>query len=64
MSWISHQQAVAQHWDLPNTEIFQSKDVASASADIFSERNSQSGRNRKFYFMKISNKLLVKVKIL
>jgi hypothetical protein len=25
----SHQQAVAEHWDLPNTEIFQSKDVAS-----------------------------------
>jgi hypothetical protein len=26
---ISHQQAVVEHWDLPNTEIFQSKDVAS-----------------------------------
>jgi hypothetical protein len=26
---ISHQQAIAEHWDLPNTEIFQSKDVAS-----------------------------------
>jgi hypothetical protein len=23
------QQAIAEHWDLPNTEIFQSKDVAS-----------------------------------
>jgi hypothetical protein len=29
MSSISHQQAVAEHWDSPNTEIFQSKDVAS-----------------------------------
>jgi hypothetical protein len=29
ISSISHQQAVAEHWDLPNTEIFQSKDVAS-----------------------------------
>jgi hypothetical protein len=29
MSSISHQQAVAEHWDLPNTEIFLSKDVAS-----------------------------------
>jgi hypothetical protein len=28
--YISHQQAVAEHWDLPNTEILQSKDVASA----------------------------------
>jgi hypothetical protein len=28
MSSISHQQAVAEHWDLPNTEISQSKDVA------------------------------------
>jgi hypothetical protein len=28
MSSISHQQAVAKHWDLPNTEIFQAKDVA------------------------------------
>jgi hypothetical protein len=26
---ISHQQAVAEHWDLPNTEIFLFKDVAS-----------------------------------
>jgi hypothetical protein len=26
---ISHQQAVAEHWDLPNTEIFQSVDVTS-----------------------------------
>jgi hypothetical protein len=30
VSLISHQQAEAEHWDLPNTEIFQSKDVASA----------------------------------
>jgi hypothetical protein len=30
VSLISHQQAVAEHRDLPNTEIFQSKDVASA----------------------------------
>jgi hypothetical protein len=29
LSSISHQQAVAKHWDLPNTEIFQSKDVTS-----------------------------------
>jgi hypothetical protein len=29
-SSISHQQAVMEHWDLPKTEIFQSKDVASA----------------------------------
>jgi hypothetical protein len=29
VSWISYQQAVAEHWDLPNTEIFLSKDVAS-----------------------------------
>jgi hypothetical protein len=29
MSSISHEQAVAEHWDLPNTEIFQSKEVAS-----------------------------------
>jgi hypothetical protein len=26
---ISHHQAVAEHWDLPNTEIFKSKDIAS-----------------------------------
>jgi hypothetical protein len=26
-----HQQAVAENWDLPNTEIFQSKDVASGN---------------------------------
>jgi hypothetical protein len=25
---MSLQQVVAEHWDLPNTEIFQSKDVA------------------------------------
>jgi hypothetical protein len=25
---ISHQQAVAEHWDLSNTEIFQFKDVS------------------------------------
>jgi hypothetical protein len=30
ISSISHQQAVAEHWDLPTSEIFQSKDVASA----------------------------------
>jgi hypothetical protein len=30
ISSISHQQAVAEHWDLPNTEIFWYKDVASA----------------------------------
>jgi hypothetical protein len=29
ISSISHQQALAKHWDLLNTEIFQSKDVAS-----------------------------------
>jgi hypothetical protein len=29
VSSISQQQAVAEHWDLSNTEIFQSKDVAS-----------------------------------
>jgi hypothetical protein len=29
ISLISHQQAGAEHGDLPNTEIFQSKDVAS-----------------------------------
>jgi hypothetical protein len=29
ISSISPQQSVAEHWDLPNTEIFQSKDVAS-----------------------------------
>jgi hypothetical protein len=29
LSAISHQQAVAEHWDLPNSEFFQSKDVAS-----------------------------------
>jgi hypothetical protein len=29
VSSISHQQAIAEHWDLPNTEIFQSKGVAS-----------------------------------
>jgi hypothetical protein len=29
ISLISHQQAVAEHWDLSNTDIFQSKDVAS-----------------------------------
>jgi hypothetical protein len=27
--WISHHQPVVEHWDLPNIEIFQSKDVAS-----------------------------------
>jgi hypothetical protein len=32
MSLISQQQAVAEYWDLPNTEIFQSKDVASGTA--------------------------------
>jgi hypothetical protein len=32
ISSISHQQAVAEHWDLPNTEIFQSKTVASVCA--------------------------------
>jgi hypothetical protein len=26
---VSHQQAATEHWDLPNTAIFQSKDVAS-----------------------------------
>jgi hypothetical protein len=30
ISSISHQQAVAERWDLPNIEIFQSKDVASS----------------------------------
>jgi hypothetical protein len=34
ISSISHQQAVAEHWDLPNTEIFQSKDIASVT-EIF-----------------------------
>jgi hypothetical protein len=29
ISAISHQQAVAEHWNLPNTGIFQSKDVVS-----------------------------------
>jgi hypothetical protein len=29
ISLISHQQAMGEHWDLPNTEIFQPKDVAS-----------------------------------
>jgi hypothetical protein len=29
ISSMSHQQAVAEHWDLLNTEIFQFKDVAS-----------------------------------
>jgi hypothetical protein len=29
ISSVTHQQAVAEHWDLPNTEIYQSKDVAS-----------------------------------
>jgi hypothetical protein len=29
ISSISHQQAIAEHWGLPNNEIFQSKDVAS-----------------------------------
>jgi hypothetical protein len=29
LSLISHQQAIAEHWDLPNTEIFLSEDVAS-----------------------------------
>jgi hypothetical protein len=29
ISSISDQKAVAEHWDLTNTEIFQSKDVAS-----------------------------------
>jgi hypothetical protein len=29
ISSISPQQAEAEHWDVPNTEIFQSKDVAS-----------------------------------
>jgi hypothetical protein len=29
ISSISHQQAMAEHWDLPNTEVFQSIDVAS-----------------------------------
>jgi hypothetical protein len=28
VSSISHEQTVGQHWDLPNAEIFQSKDVA------------------------------------
>jgi hypothetical protein len=34
LSSISHQQVVAEHWGLPNTEIFQSKDVASALDSI------------------------------
>jgi hypothetical protein len=29
ISSISHLQATAEHWDLPYTEIFQSKDIAS-----------------------------------
>jgi hypothetical protein len=29
MSSISHEKAVAEHWDLTDTDIFQSKDVAS-----------------------------------
>jgi hypothetical protein len=33
VSLISHQQPVAEHWDLPNNEIFQSKDVASDEAE-------------------------------
>jgi hypothetical protein len=33
-SSISHQQAEAEHWNLPNTEIFQSNDVASASVKM------------------------------
>jgi hypothetical protein len=27
ISSISHKQAIADHWDLPNTEIFQPKDA-------------------------------------
>jgi hypothetical protein len=34
MSSISHQQAVAEHWGLPNTEIFQTKDVCTLGLDI------------------------------
>jgi hypothetical protein len=35
MSSISHQKAVvSEHWDFPNTEIFLSKDVASAFENI------------------------------
>jgi hypothetical protein len=30
---MSHQQAVAEHWDLPNTEISRSKDVASVQGN-------------------------------
>jgi ABC-type anion transport system duplicated permease subunit len=38
---ISHQKAVAEHWDLPNTEIFQSHDVASVFViEIFVTRNN------------------------
>jgi hypothetical protein len=28
-----HQQAVAEHWEFPNTEIFQSKDVVSGVSE-------------------------------
>jgi hypothetical protein len=40
ISSISHQQAIAERWDLPNTEIFQSKDIASGwgSLKILSEK--------------------------
>jgi hypothetical protein len=33
ISSISDQQAVAEHWDLPNTEIFQAKDVTSGKLE-------------------------------
>jgi hypothetical protein len=32
ISSISHEQAVAEHWELPNAKIFQPKDVASVYA--------------------------------
>jgi hypothetical protein len=50
ISSISHQQAVAELLDLPNTKIFQSEDVASGV---------KSGRTRTFYFFYISHQQAV-----
>jgi hypothetical protein len=53
ISSISHQQAVAEHWDLPNTDIFQSKDVAFVQRGIscIADTVPYSRRWRSFFLL-------------
>jgi hypothetical protein len=61
ISSISHQQVVAEHWDLPNTEIFYSKDVASAcflflsvSSLLLYPKNLDKNTITKYYFANVT----------